>query len=256
MVLRALIVDDEKPARDELAYLLGFYPDIETTEADSAARALAAIETRKPDLVLLDIRMPGQDGFEVLHQAGSLAHVPFFIFVTAYDQYAIAAFEQNAVDYLLKPVSPERLAISLDRVRRRLEADRGGAFPEALGSLLAGLGRGAPLARIAVERHGRIALLPAAEVVLLEADDKGVSALTDRERLPCHGAPTLTRSEERLAGQPFFRANRAVLVNLERIGELSPWIGGKYLLVMNDPDRTEVTVSRNRVREFKERLGL
>ena len=199
--------------------------------------------------------MPGQDGFDVLRQAAALPHVPFFIFVTAYDQYAIAAFEQNAVDYLLKPVSPERLARSLDRVRRRLEEGRPDAS-KTWGPLLAEFGRGLPLARIAVERHGRIGLLPASEVVLLEADDKGVSALTGQERLPCHGLPTLTRAEERLAGQAFFRANRAILVNLERIAELSPWIGGKYLLVMNDPQRTEVTVSRNRVREFKERLGL
>ena len=255
MVLRALIVDDEKPARDELAYLLGEHSDLEVSQADSAARALEAMERDKPDLVLLDIRMPGRDGFDVLREASCLPHVPLFVFVTAFDRYAIAAFEQNAVDYLLKPVSPERLAVSLDRVRRRLEEGRPG-LPDALESLLAGMGRGAPLARIAVERHGRIGLLPAAAVVLIEADDKGVRALTDQGRLPCHGLPTLTRAEERLVGQPFFRANRAVLVNLERVAELSPWIGGKYLLVMNDADRTEVTVSRNRVRAFKERLGL
>ena len=255
MVLRALIVDDEKPARDELAYLLGIHPDIEISQADSATGALSAIEAERPDVVLLDIRMPGRDGFDVLRQAAELPHVPFFIFVTAYDQYAIAAFEQNAVDYLLKPVSPERLAVSLDRVRRRLEQGRAG-IPDAIGSLLAGLGRGQPLARIAVERHGRIGLLPGREVVLIEADDKGVFALTDQGRPPCHGLPSLTKAEERLSGQPFFRANRAVLVNLERIAELSPWVGGKYLLVMDDPARTEVTVSRNRVRDFKARLGI
>lgn len=255
MVLRALIVDDEKPARDELAYLLGAHPDIAVTQADCAEAALDAIEGDRPDLVLLDIRMPGQDGFEVLRQAREFARVPLFIFVTAYDEYAIKAFEQNAVDYLLKPVSPARLAESLARARRRLTAGQGG-MSDALSSLLAGLGRGTPAARVAVERHGRIALLPAAEVLCIEADDRGVGALTDQGRFPCHSLPTLTRAEERLAGQPFFRANRAVLVNLERIAELSPWVGGKYLLVLDDANRTEVTVSRNRVREFKERLGL
>lgn len=256
MVLRALIVDDEKPARDELAYLLGAHPDVMVSEADSAARALASIEVDAPDLVLLDIRMPGQDGFEVLRQAVALPNAPLCIFVTAFDQYAVRAFEQNAVDYLLKPVSPRRLAVSLDRVRQRLAVGRPGNR-EALGSLLAKLGRvSTPVPRVAVERQGRIALVPAADVVLLEADDKGVTAVTDQGRLPCHGLPTLTKAEERLAGQPFFRANRAALVNLERVAELSPWVGGKYLLVMNDPERTEVTVSRNRVREFKQRLGL
>ncbi|WP_428560555.1 MAG: LytR/AlgR family response regulator transcription factor [Solidesulfovibrio sp. DCME] len=256
MKLRALIVDDEKPARDELAYLLGAHADLELSEADSARTALAAIEADRPDLVLLDIRMPGQDGFDVLKSALTLPHVPLFIFVTAFDQYAVAAFEQNAVDYLLKPVAPERLAISLERARRRLAAGRA-REAEAMAALLSGLGRGGPpCCRLAVERHGRIALLPAKDIWLIEADDKGVCALTDQGRLACHAMPSLAKAEERLAGLAFFRANRAVLVNLERVAELAPWIGGKYLLVLDDPDRTEVTVSRNRVREFKERLGL
>ncbi|MEA4855984.1 MAG: LytTR family DNA-binding domain-containing protein [Solidesulfovibrio sp.] len=256
MKLRALIVDDEKPARDELAYLLGAHADIELSEADSARTALAAIEADRPDLVLLDIRMPGQDGFDVLRSAMELPHVPLFIFVTAFDQYAVAAFEQNAVDYLLKPVAPERLAMSLERARRRLAAGRA-REAEAMAALLSGLGRGGqPCCRVAVERHGRIALVPAKDIRCIEADDKGLRALTDQGKLACHGLATLARAEERLAGMAFFRANRAVLVNLERVAELSPWIGGKYLLVLDDPDRTEVTVSRNRVREFKERLGL
>jgi two-component system LytT family response regulator len=255
MVMRALIVDDEKPARDELAYLLGAHPDVVVSQAANAGQALEAMATDQPDLVLCDIHLPGADGFEILRRARDLPRVPLFVFVTAYDAHAIQAFEQNAVDYLLKPVAPERLAVSLDRVRRRLAQDLSG-LPDVLESLLSGLGRGGGLARVAVERHGRIRLVPAREVVLIEAGDKGVTALTDHGRLPCHGLPTLTRAEERLVGQPFFRVNRAVLVNLEHIAELSPWVGGKYLLVMDDPDRTEVTVSRNRAREFKERLGL
>jgi DNA-binding LytR/AlgR family response regulator len=255
MSMRALIVDDEKPARDELAYLLGAHPDVVVSQAASAREALVAIEIEHPDVVLCDIHMPEADGFEILRRAREVPKVPLFVFVTAYDAHAIEAFEQNAVDYLLKPVSPERLAVSLTRVRERLAEGRGG-LPDALESILAGLGRGNCLARVAVEQHGRIRLMPAREVLCIEAEDKGVTALTDQGRLVCHGLPTLTRAEERLVGQPFFRANRAVLVNLERIAELSPWVGGKYLLVLDDPDRTEVTVSRNRVREFKERLGL
>jgi two-component system LytT family response regulator len=254
-MLRALIVDDEKPARDELAYLLCAHPDVEAAQASTAAQALAAMASGHPDLVLCDIHMPGADGFDILRQAQTLPHVPLFVFVTAYDQHAIEAFEQNAVDYLLKPVAPERLSRTLARVRQRLDAAR--ALPEAgPEGPEAGPGRVRPLDRLAVEQHGRIRLMPVGEVVCIEAEDKGVMAVTDQGRLPCHGVPTLTRAEERLAGQCFFRANRAVLVNLERIAELSPWVGGKYLLVMNDPERTEVTVSRNRVAGFKERLGL
>ena len=126
MGIRALIVDDEKPARDELAYLLGEHPDVEAEHADGAEAALAAMAVSRPDLVFLDIRMPGRDGFDVLAEAASLPHVPLFVFVTAFDQYAVAAFEQNAVDYLLKPVAAERLAVILDRVRRRLAEGRVG----------------------------------------------------------------------------------------------------------------------------------
>jgi DNA-binding LytR/AlgR family response regulator len=252
-MLRALIVDDEKPARDELAYLLGAHPDVETAEAATATQALAAIEAGRPDVVLCDIHMPGQDGFAIMRQAQTLAHVPLFVFVTAFDQHAIEAFEQNAVDYLLKPVAPERLSRSLARVRQRLAEVRGRVSDEGE---VGGGGRVRPLDRLAVEQHGRIRLMPVREVVLVAAEDKGVVAVTDQGRLPCHGLPTLTRAEERLEGQSFFRANRAELVNLERIAELSPWVGGKYLLVMDDSERTEVTVSRNRVGGFKERLGL
>ena len=254
MGLRALIVDDEKPARDELVYLLDAHPDVETSQAASAAQALALIASERPDLVFLDIHMPGQDGFSVLAQAQELPQPPLFVFVTAFDQHAIQAFEQNAVDYLLKPVSAERLAVSLERVRRRLVEGKPG-LPQSLEPLLAGLGRQS-LARVAVEQHGRIRLLPAREVLCIEAEERGVMALTDQGRLPCHGLPTLTKAEERLAGQAFCRVSRAVMVNLERIAELSPWVGGRYLLVMDDAARTEVAVSRNRVRQFKERLGL
>lgn len=253
-MLRALIVDDEKPARDELAYLLGAHADVEIDQAATAAQALAAMATGRPDLVLCDIHMPGADGFDILRQAQGLPRVPLFVFVTAYDQHAIEAFEQNAVDYLLKPVAPERLARTLDRVRQRLAA--GNARPARAAEAEAGAARLRPLDRLAVEQHGRIRLMPVRDVAFIEAEDKGVMAVTDQGRLPCHGLATLTRAEERLAGQAFFRANRAVLVNLERIAELSPWVGGKYLLVMDDPERTEVTVSRNRVAGFKERLGL
>jgi two-component system LytT family response regulator len=256
MTLRALIVDDERPARDELAFLLSAHADVTACEAASAGTALELIAAGRPDLVFQDIHMPGGDGFFVLEQAASLASPPLFVFVTAYDQHAIRAFEENAVDYLLKPVSPRRLAKCLDRVRARLAAGGREALRPPLEAFLAGLDRPRPLARLAVEQAGRIRLVPTREVVLIEAEDKRLAALTDHGRLTCHGLSSLAKAEERLAGLPFFRANRAVLVNLERIGELSPWFGGKYHLVMDDPGASEVTVSRNRARDFKDKLGL
>lgn len=258
MPIRALIVDDEAPARDELDYLLQVHPDVEALHAATAEEALALIASEHIDLVFQDIQMPGQDGFHVLAGAKQQERPPLFVFVTAYDTHAIRAFEENAADYLLKPVSPDRLAKSLERVRRLLAEPAQPQLSTALERLLssAGLGGAKPLARLAVEQGGRIALIPTSQVVLIEADEKRVVALTDTGRLTCHGFCTLAKACERLAEQPFFQANRAQLINLERIAEFAPWFGGKYGVVMADGSCTEVTVSRNRVRAFKERLGI
>ena len=268
MTIRALIVDDEAPARDELAYLLEEHPDVEASWAANAQEALEHILSRRPDVVFQDIQMPGQDGFFVLSEAQALEHPPVFVFVTAFDQHAIRAFEENAADYLLKPVSPDRLSKSLERVRRLLgasahEAAHGhaqeageGPLREAVERILSSVGRAKPLQRAAVEHGGRISLIPLSRVAMIEAEEKRLVALTDQGRLPCHGLGALARAYERLAGLPFFQANRSQLINLERIGEFAPWFGGKYTVTLNDPDRTEITVSRNRVREFKSRLGI
>jgi len=200
--------------------------------------------------------MPGQDGFQVLAGAQSLPRPPVFVFVTAFDTHAIRAFEENAADYLLKPISPGRLAKSLDRVSRLLEDPARNELSSALERLLHSAGGARPLTRLAVEQGGRIGLIPTSDIVLIEAEEKHLLAITEAERLPCHGISTLAKAVERLAGLPFFRANRAQLVNMERIAEFTPWFGGKYCVVMSDPARTEVTVSRNRVRAFKESLGI
>ncbi|WP_459934858.1 LytR/AlgR family response regulator transcription factor [Fundidesulfovibrio butyratiphilus] len=258
MTLDALIVDDEAPARDELAYLLEAHPDIRAEQAATADEALERIARGGVDMVFQDIQMPGQDGFHVLASAQALPRPPLFVFVTAYDRHAIRAFEENAVDYLLKPVSPDRLAKSLERVRKLLAAPQAPRISQALERLLASAGHGGPrpLERLAVDHGGRIGLVDTSTVVLLEAEDKHVMAVTDTDRVPCHGLASLAKAAERLEGLSFFQANRAQLINLERIVEFSPWIGGKYFVVMADAARTEVTVSRNRVREFKARLGI
>lgn len=261
MTIRALIVDDEAPARDEMLYLLQSHPDVVAEEAESAEAALRRIVQGGVDLVFQDIQMPGQDGFQVLAGAQHLPRPPVFVFVTAFDTHAIRAFEENAADYLLKPISPDRLTKSLDRVSRLLEDPTRQELDSALERLLhnaggAGATGARPLSRLAVEQGGRIGLIPTSDIVLIEAEEKRLLVITDADRLPCHGISTLAKAAERLAGLPFFQANRAQLVNLERIAEFTPWFGGKYCVVMTDPARTEVTVSRNRVRAFKESLGI
>ncbi len=257
MPIRALIVDDEAPARDELLYLLQAHPEVEPRQACTAGEALDVIAQGQTDLVFQDIQMPGQDGFDVLAGAQAMERPPLFVFVTAYDTHAIRAFEENAADYLLKPVSPDRLVRCLERVRRLLSGQAGPQLSDAIERLLCSAGRPqGPLARLAVEQGGRIALIPTSQVLVVEAEEKRVVAITDAGRLACHCMATLARACERLAGLPFFQANRAQLINLERIAEFSPWYAGKYSVVMSDEARTEVTVSRNRVRDFKARLGI
>lgn len=258
MTIRTLLVDDEPPARDELAYLLESFPDLEVSEARNAAEALKAIRETSPDLVFLDIQMPGRDGFHVLSESLCLPEPPLFVFVTAYDEYAVRAFEENAADYLLKPVSRERLQKSVERVRRMLRRRGRGPLQPELTALVRDAAAPPPagLARLTVERGGRIQLLDAAEVTHCERQDKHILVHTGRGSFPCHGPGSLDELEVRLRGLPFFRANRGTLVNLERVREFSPWTAGKYSLVLDDEAGTEITLSRGRVKDFKQRLGL
>lgn len=264
MPIRAVIADDEPPARDELAFLLSRFPDVEVAaQAASAREAVAAIRQHAPDVAFLDIEMPGGSGLDVVAEvlADGPPRPPQFVFATAFDHYAIRAFEANAVDYLLKPVEEQRLAKSLARVRGALAAPQGPAPDRAAmgGEVLRLLEAMAPargLTRVAVEQGGRIALLRPEEIVFLSTEERRVVAHTARATLPCHGPVTMETLEERLGPHCFFRANRGTLVNLARVRGFSPWFNGKYTCAMDDAAGSEVTVSRGRVAAFKERLGL
>lgn len=265
--IHALIVDDESPARDELTYLLAGYPDVDTDQARNANEALEMIRTGSFNLVFLDIHMPGRDGFYVLRESLCLPKPPLFVFITAFDQYAVRAFEENALDYLLKPVSSERLRTTVERVREKIAQQSNSAMPDLVG-LLDSLGLDHPasteaelikdpcLGRITVEKNGRIQLLPASEVYYFEKVDRQVLVHTHAETLPCHGPASLDEMEARLSGLPFLRINRAMVVNLDHVREYAPWTGGKYCLVLGDDAATELTLSRGRVKIFKQKLGL
>lgn len=263
MPIRALIVDDEPPARDELAYLLSEFPDVTVVaQAASAREAVATIRKHAPDVVFLDIEMPGGSGFDVLAEVLGDDTLPLFVFATAFHNYAIQAFEENAVDYLLKPVTQDRLAKSLARVRTALARPGAGtpaSEPDAqveLQRLLQTMAAQRGFTRVAVEHGGRIALLRPQEIIFCITEERKVVAHTARGALACHGTLTLDALEDRLAGNSFFRANRSTLVNLARVREFSPWFNGKYNCVMDDAEGSEITVSRGRVPAFKERLGL
>ena len=254
--IRCLLVDDEPPALDELSYLLSAFEDVTVAgTASSASQALEEIARLRPDVVFQDIQMPGATGFHVLEHAMENPQPPLFVFATAYDQYAIRAFEDNAVDYLLKPVSRDRLSKCLERVRCLRRRPTSPTQPN-LEALLRGLAVNPSLVRVSVESGGRVLLLRHADVVFIRTEERRVMVHTRDAHYPHHGLGTLDRLEEKLAALSFFRANRGELVNLAQVRDFAPWFNGKYMLTMRDNAATEITVSKARVREFRDQLGL
>ena len=251
--LRVLIVDDEPLARARARRLLADRSDVAVVgEAGSAAEARRQCERTQPDLLLLDIQMPGEDGFALL---ASLDPRPAVVFVTAYDHYAVRAFEENAVDYLLKPFRRERLAEALERVRQELS--RPEELSARLAELLSGLERartGSPhLERFTVRVGQRQLILRAEEVLWFGAEDKLVFAATATDRHYVNF--TLDQLEKRLDPGRFARVHRSAIANLDHAAALRPGFAGTWRLQLKDPARTEVPVSRARARVLKERLG-
>ena len=252
MSLRVLIVDDEPLARSRVRRLLEEVGGASVVgEAGSVPEALALIEAETPNLLLLDVRMHDSDGFALLESLPEPR--PLVIFTTAFDHYAVRAFEANAVDYLLKPFRAERLAEALERARRDLA--RPSESNERLTQLLAEMAhrKEAPLDRFTVRAGARQLILRADEILWFGAEDKLVFAATASDR---HWVNfTLDQLEQRLDPARFQRVHRGAIVNLDHARSLHAAFAGTYRLRLDDEARTEVPVSRNRARDLKARLG-
>ncbi len=252
--LRILIVDDEPLARARTRRMLDGAEGVSVTgEAGSAAEARERIAESRPDLLLLDIQMPGEDGFQLLR---SLDPRPAVVFLTAFDHYAVQAFEENACDYLLKPFRAGRLIEALDRARRDLARPQD--LTARLDALLQGLDRGRrdatdPLERFTVRVGVRQLILKSDDVLWFGAEDKLVFAATDGDRHYVNF--TLDQLEAKLDPRRFARVHRNAIVNLDFAVALKPGFAGTYRLQLKDAARTEVPVSRVRARELRERLG-
>ncbi len=235
-MIRALIADDEPPARRKLRELLGREPDFEVVgEAADGVEAVAAIRRMSPDVVFLDIQMPRLDGFGVIAEVGTEA-MPLVVFVTAYDEHAVRAFEVEALDYLLKPFAPSRFQGLLARLRRRI--DQGpGDLDQRIERLLAAV-RPAPgatgaLRQILAEKdEGRQVLLAVGEIDLIRADGNYLSFLSKGKEYRRRG--TLREIEERLDPAQFVRLNRSEIVRLEAVRELQPWFHGDARVILKD----------------------
>lgn len=230
--LRALIVDDEPPARDRLRDLLGDEQDIRVIgECGNGAEAVETIEREAPDLVFLDVQIPVLDGFQVLERVAPV-RLPGIIFVTAYDQYALRAFEVHALDYLLKPFSRERLREAVDVARARLATDA-----PADAGILALL----DAMRVARAAHDRITVRVDGRLLVFRTGDiDRVEAAANYVRLYVHGAePVVVREsmksmETRLPADLFVRIHRSSIVNVDRIRELQPWFHGEHVVILRD----------------------
>jgi two-component system LytT family response regulator len=250
-MIRTLLVDDEEPGRSTLRRALAAFSDFSVVgEATNGVEAIEAITELRPDLVLLDIEMPGFNGFEVLQQ---LTAPPAIVFVTAYDEYAVRAFEANAVDYVLKPVQPERLERALQRVRDRFSKPVTEASAKQSGAALEiARERAGPVRRLAARRGKRIVIVPLRETIRIEIDDKLVFAHTATERLLLE--KTIGELENLLQPAGFLRISRGELVNLDMVRELMPWFSGTWRVKLSNGEERDV--SRDRARQLKEAMGI
>lgn len=242
--MKALLIDDERLARNELRRLLAAHPDIEIVgEAVDVEDAAQKVAELRPALLFLDVQMPGADGFSLLERLES--PLPAVIFTTAYDEFAVKAFEFNALDYLLKPVDPNRLVAALERLRGRA-ADAGAPAAPA------------PTSRLSLEdkvfvREGdRCWFVPVKNIRLLESEGNYTRLYFDEHKPQLFRS--LTAMEERLDPKHFFRANRKQVINLTWVEGIEPWFSGGLLVKLKGGGKVEL--SRRQAQDFRERMSL
>jgi two-component system, LytTR family, response regulator LytT len=259
MSLSAVIVDDEQLARDELAYLLKGVGDIDViAQGKNGVEAVNLIREHNPDLVFLDVQMPGLDGFGVIKKLlDKKVPLPKIVFATAFDQYAVKAFEVNAVDYLLKPFDKKRVAQSVEKARAKIEST--GGSTGKLENLVRMLESQKPQSsKILLKSLGRLFLVDQKDICYASIEDGVISVITSgaagmEGQSNCR---TLEELLDSLDPNLFWRAHRSYLVNINRIKEVVPWFKSSYQLRMDDKKQTEIPVSRAQTKRLRELFGL
>jgi two-component system LytT family response regulator/two-component system response regulator LytT len=264
--LKAVLVDDEPLAREELGFLLGQLGGVDIVgQAGDGVDALDTIDRLQPDVVFLDVQMPGLTGFEVARRLLDNEAGAQIVFVTAFDQHAIEAFEVNAVDYLLKPVDPSRLDVAVQRARRRIAAERhpsSGDVPAAalatdqLEKILQLVSeRQSRRERLALKVGERLLLVQAEEIIHASLADETITIVTN-QYTGTSNYRTLDDLQARLDPSIFWRVHRSHLVNINKIKEIVPWFSRNYILRMKDEKATEIPVSRTQTRRLREYLKI
>jgi two-component system, LytTR family, response regulator LytT len=260
MPINTVIVDDERPARDELVYLLKGFPDINiVAQGKNGLEAVALIKEHSPDLVFLDVQMPGLDGLGVIQKlVERKLRMPQIVFATAFDNYAVHAFEVNAVDYVLKPFDKARIAKAIQRAKKMVEANTSPV--ERLETLVGQLGAGVPPkpaqpVKLLVKSQSRMFLVDAEDMIYASIQDGTITIFA----MEAEGVSNY-RTIEELAGaldaDVFWRPHRSYLVNINHIKEVMPWFKSSFMIKMNDKRQTEIPVSRTQTRRLRELLKL
>jgi two-component system response regulator LytT len=258
MTLNTIIVDDEKPAREELAFLLKGFPEINVIgQGKNGVEAVALIKEHAPDLVFLDVQMPGLDGFGVLKKlVERKVKVPHVVFATAFDHYAVQAFDVNAVDYVLKPFDKARIAKAIARARKMLDTQT--PATERLEQLLNQLGsakQAAQPVKLLVRSQQRLLLVDAEDMLFATIEAGSVSVIS-RDTEGRSNYRTLEEMHAALDSDTFWRPHRSYLVNVHHIKEVVPWFKSSYMLKMSDKKRTEIPVSRAQLKRLHELFKL
>ncbi|UCF05255.1 MAG: response regulator transcription factor [bacterium] len=247
--IRALVIDDEKPARGDIKRMLAKIEGIEVVgEAGDGIEAVERIDELRPDLILLDIQMPGLDGFQVLERLAGHEKLPSVIFITAYDQYALRAFEVHAVDYLLKPVDEGRLVGAVDRVRRIRKGTESGPDMETLLQTMNILMR-----RLAIRKGDAVVMVDTDDVLYATVDAGEVRVVT-REFEGASRHRSLDELERELSALQFMRIHRSYLANLKQVHEITPHFSGGYRLRMGGSGGPVIPVSRSQAKELRKLL--
>ncbi len=259
MPINTIIVDDEKPAREELAFLLKSFPEINLqAQGKNGLEAVNLIKEHSPDLLFLDVQMPGLDGFGVLKKlVERKLKVPHVVFATAFDQYAVQAFDVNAVDYILKPFDKARIAKAVQKAKKEIEAHTSPA--ERLEQLVAQLASPKPAtkppSKILIKSQQRMLLVDSNDLIFASIEG-GLISVVAREVEGSSQCRTLEELHATLDADSFWRPHRSYLVNVHHIKEVVPWFKSSFMIKMNDKKQSEIPVSRQQTKRLRQLFKL
>ncbi|QJW44570.1 response regulator transcription factor [bacterium BFN5] len=251
-MLKALVVDDEAPARDELKYLLSLEAGLEVVdEADGGGTAISLAAQLKPNVVFIDVEMHGMNGLETAAVIRKVAPQALIVFATAYDEYALKAFEVGAVDYLLKPFEQERIHTTIERLKNYCPDE----WQAAASRVDAALGyTRIQVKKLPVEKNGKIVLIAYDAIIYVHAQAGNVLVVTSCG--PYNYCGTLTELQERLDGTNMLRVHKSYIVNMDKVKEVIPWFKGTYWLKVEECPDVEIPVSKSQIKTLKDILGL